>query len=63
MSGLVSLTFVERVILSRFEKCGVMLDQLQTSYPWFILNGIEDVIDGQPQWGEVLLHSLGSERI
>ena len=57
MGGLVSFTFVEGTILSRSGKCGIMLDRLRVPYPRLVLDGIEDVVDGKPQRGEVLLRS------
>jgi len=62
-SGLVSLSFVQEIVLFCFEKCGVMLDRLRGFYPRLALDGIEDVVDGEPQRGKVLLCSVGSERI
>ena len=40
-----------------------MLHWLWTSYSRLVLDGIEDVVDGEPQRGEVLLHSEDSKWI
>jgi len=42
----VLLTFVEGTILSHSRKFMIMLDWLRASYSWFVLDDIEDVIDG-----------------
>jgi len=34
----------------------VILDSLWASYPRLVLYGVEDFVDGEPQWSEVLLH-------
>ena len=63
MDSLVSLTFMEGTILFCFEKCRLILDWLRLSYLRLVLDSIENLIDGEPQQGEVLFHSEGSERI
>ena len=40
-----------------------MLDLFRAFYPRLVLDGIEGIVDGESQQGEVLLCSLGSERI
>ena len=39
----------------------VLLDQLRASYPWLVFDGIEDLVDGEPQRGEVLFLFEGSD--
>jgi len=60
---LVSLTVVVRTIIFRSRKCMVVLDRLRASYPWLVLNSTEDFVDGEPQRGEVLFLSEGSQWI
>ena len=52
VDGLVSFTFVEGTILFRSEEYRVVLDRLRAPYPWLVLDGIEDLIDWEPQRGE-----------
>ena len=33
------------------------------SYTQLVLDGIEDFVNGEPQWGELLFHFEGSGRI
>jgi len=39
------------------------LDQLQALYPWLVLDGIEDFVNGEAHWSEVLFHLEGFEWI
>jgi len=61
VGGLVSLTIVVRTIIFHFRKCRVVLDRLRAPYPWLVLDGIEDFIDGEPQWGGVLFRPESSK--
>jgi len=58
-----SLTVMVRTIFFLFEKCGVVLDWLQTLYPRLVFNGVEDFVDGESQRSEVLFHLEGLELI
>ena len=63
VDGPVSLTVMVRTIFFLFEKCGVVLDWLQTLYPRLVFNGVEDFVDGESQRSEVLFHLEGLELI
>ena len=45
------------IILPR--KCRVVLDWPRVPHPRLIFDGIEDFVDGEPQWTEVLFHLEG----
>jgi len=53
----VSLTVVVRTLLFCSRECRVVLDLLRVPYPWLVLDGTEDFVDGKSQRGEMLFHS------
>ena len=53
VDGLVPFGFVVGAVFLRSEKRGIVLDLSWTSDPWLILDGVEDLIDREPQWSEV----------
>ena len=55
VDDLVSFAFMKETILFHSE-CRVVLDRHRAPYPRLVLDGIEDLIDGKPQRGEVLFH-------
>ena len=61
MDDPVSLAFMEGPLLFYSGKCRAVLDQLRASYPWLVLDGTEDLVDGEPHHGEVLFPSEGLE--
>ena len=63
VGSLISLTVMVRAKICRSGECMVILDQLWVSYWLLVLNVTEDFVDGEPQQGEVLFHSEGSEWI
>ena len=63
MMCLVSLAFMKETVLFCSGKCRVVLDRLRASYPQLVLDGIENLIDLKPQWGEVLFRFEGSKQI
>ena len=54
-----SLTVMVRTIIFHSKKYRVILDRLRAPYSWLVLDGIEDFIDGEPKWGEVLFRPEG----
>ena len=56
-----SLAFMKGTILSRSEKYENMLDWLRASYPLLVLDGIEDVVNREPQRSEVFCQLIGLE--
>jgi len=56
VDGLVPLTVMVRTIFFRSGECGVVLDRFRTLYPWVVLNGIKDFVDGESRRSEVLFH-------
>ena len=55
VDGLMPLTVMVRTIFFCFGKW-VVLDWLLALYPQLVLNGVEDFVDWEPQWSEVLFH-------
>ena len=54
VDGLVSLTVMVRAVFFRFVECWVILDWLWAPDPRLVLDGIEDLIDREPEKNEVL---------
>jgi len=48
MGNRLSLTIMVETIIFHSGKYRVMLDQLRASYPWLVLDGTKDLIDGEP---------------
>ena len=61
VDSLMSLAVLVRTVIFRFRKYKIVLDRLPASYPLLVLDGTEDLINGEPQWGEVLFRAEGPE--
>ena len=48
MDGLVPLTVMVRIIFFHSVEHRIILDWLWAPYPWLVLDGVEDFIDGEP---------------
>ena len=59
MDSSVPLAVVKGTILFYSRECEVVLDQSWTPEPRLILNGIEDLVDGELERGEVLCRLEG----
>ena len=59
MDGSVPLTIVEGTILFCSRECGIVLDRSWMLDPRLVLDGVEDLVDGEPERGEVLCQLKG----
>jgi len=51
MDGLVPLTVVGAVLFC-FGMRGIVLDKSRTPDPELVLDGVEDFVDGEPEWSD-----------
>jgi len=63
IDGLVSLSIIVGAVLFYSKMQWVVLYGTQKPDLWLVLDGVEDLVDGKPQWGEVLHRLIGSERV
>ena len=61
VDNFVSFTIMIGVILFCSEKCEIVLNWSWISNPWLVLDGVEDLINGELQKSEVFLQLVGSE--
>jgi len=61
MDGLVPLIVMVGAGLFCSEKSGAILDESWMPDLWLVLDGVEDFIDGEPKWSELLYWLVGSE--
>jgi len=62
VDSLVPLTVVVRTTLFYSEKCRFVSDWSRASDPRLVLDGVEDLVDGEPKQSEVLCWLEGLER-
>ena len=62
MGDLMCLTIMVGVALFCLKMRGVVLDGSQTPNPGLVLDGVEDLVDGEPERSELFCRLLGSER-
>ena len=63
MDGLVSFAVVIGTILFYSGRCRIVPDWFRTPDLWLVFDSVEDQIDGELKWSELLCRIEGSERI
>jgi len=62
VDGIVSFTVLVRTILFYSEKCRIIPNWSRAPNPRLVLDGIEDLVDGEPERSEVLCRLEGLEQ-
>ena len=62
MDGLMLLAIMVRAVLFCSGMRGVIMDGSRMPDPQLVLDGVEDLFDGEPQLSELLNRLVGSER-
>ena len=63
VDGFVPFIVAVETILFCSEKCRIVPDWSRAYDPWLVLDGIGDLIDGEPERSKVLCQLEGSEQI
>jgi len=60
VDGLVSLVVMVEANPSALRSEGLYWIGLGLPNPWLLLDGVKDLVNGEPQWSEILFHQLMS---
>jgi len=63
VNTLMSLIIMARTVFFHSKECRVVLNWFGMLYSQLVLDGINNFVDGEPQWSEVFFHLEGLEWI